>query len=158
MTSAECVATNESGGYLGQVELKFQGREISSATSVSIDNLTDDAAMQNGGMSLRELLNRELANKDVAAKVATARRRVGQTQKINSLAKLRLSAGLSQQQVADGMGIQQPAIARWERNPGSITAENMRALAKALGSTMSNVAQAIEEQLMNQASMEHDHA
>lgn len=158
MSSAECVATNESGGYLGQVELKFQGREISSATSVSIDNTSDDSAIRNGGMSLRELLDRELANKDVAAKVATARRRVGQTHKQKGLAKLRLSAGLSQQQVADGMGIQQPAIARWERNPGSITAENMRALARALNSTMSTVAQAIEEQLMNQASMEHDHA
>ncbi len=134
------------------VELRFQGREIPITTTEVDDSVSC------GGMSLRDLLDRELSDNDIAERVSIARRNIGRSKRKNGLAKLRLTAGLSQQQVADSMNIQQPAIARWERNPGSITADNMRALAKALHSSMSEVAQVIEEQLMNQSAMRHEHA
>ena len=159
MSTAECVSSSEGANtYLGKVELKFQGREIStSAPSSEVENI-DNPAIRNEGMSLANLLNREMADSDVSNRVSVARRRLGQAQKENGLAKLRLSAGLSQKNVADAMGLQQPAIARWERHPGSISAENMRSLARALNLSMSDVAEAIDVQLSLTASQRQEYA
>ena len=148
MSSAECVSSSDEGqGFLGRVEMKFQGREITALKSLPIESALDNPALQNGGMSLRDLLDRELTDPEVAKDVASTRRRLGSTKQQHGLAKLRLSTGLSQQQVADAMGVQQPAIARWERNPSGIAADRMLALASALNLSMADVAQAIEEQL-----------
>src|SRR6266568_6549280 len=49
------------------------------------------------------------------------------------LAALREAAGLSQAQVADKLGITQPAYAYWEREPVALRAEQLAALADSLG-------------------------
>lgn len=158
MTSAECLGTNKSNAsYLRTVELKFQGHEVTAPQPVA-DNASNNLAIQNGGMSLSDLLKKEMANPDVAARASDARRRIGQAKQVNGIAKIRLSAGMSQQQVADAMGVQQPAIARWERHPGGISASNMRDMAAALNMTMGEVAQAIDEQLTSQQSTRPEHA
>lgn len=158
MKSAECLSTNESGTrYLRAVELKFQGHEVT-APQPTADNASNNIAIKNGGVSLGDLLKKEMANPDVAARASGVRRRLGQAKQASGIAKLRLNAGMSQQQVADAMGVQQPAIARWERHPGGISASNMRDMAAALNMTMSDVAQAIDEQLSSEQSTRLEHA
>lgn len=156
--SAECLSINESGtGYLRTAELKFQGHEVT-APVLTIDNASNNIAIKNGGISLSDLLKKEMANPIVAARASAVRRRIGQVKQAHGIAKLRLSAGMSQQQVADAMGVQQPAIARWERHPGGISASNMRDMAAALSMTMSDVAQAIDEQLSSKQFTRLEHA
>lgn len=156
MKSAECLSTDVSNSkYLGTVELKFQGVDVTPLHPTTRNN---DPAIKNGGMSLSDLLNKEMADVNVAARASGVRRRLGRTKQSNGIAKLRLEAGLSQQQVADAMGLQQPAIARWERNPGAMSVDNLRALAKALNLSTSTAAQAIDEQLTTQQSTRLEHA
>lgn len=47
--------------------------------------------------------------------------------------ELRLAAGLSQQEVADQLGIGQPSYADWERRNIAISADQLRRLADILG-------------------------
>jgi transcriptional regulator with XRE-family HTH domain len=48
---------------------------------------------------------------------------------------LREKAGLSQQQVADALGISQPAYALWERRDVAVRIEQLQKLATVLGTT-----------------------
>ncbi|MDD2237435.1 MAG: helix-turn-helix transcriptional regulator [Oscillospiraceae bacterium] len=48
---------------------------------------------------------------------------------------LREAAGLSQQQVADALGISQPAYALWERRDVAVRIEKLQKLAAVLGTT-----------------------
>jgi len=61
-----------------------------------------------------------------------------------SLATLRLKAGLSQAQLAQAMGTQQPNVARWERNPGNLEYGSMKKLAAALGLATEDVLRVLE--------------
>ena len=52
---------------------------------------------------------------------------------------LREQAGLSQQQLADRLGLTQRAYAYWERNPVALRPEQLRELALALGVAVENL-------------------
>jgi transcriptional regulator with XRE-family HTH domain len=49
------------------------------------------------------------------------------------IAKAREAAGLTQAEVAERMGVTQPVVAYWEREPVALRAEQLAALADALG-------------------------
>lgn len=66
--------------------------------------------------------------------------------KRTGLLALRMQAGLSQTELAQRMGTHQPSIARWERAPMSMSAQNMNAMAIALGVPAVDVFTAIQEQ------------
>ena len=52
---------------------------------------------------------------------------------------LREQAGLSQQQLADRLGLTQRAYAYWERNPVALRPEQLQELARALGVTVEDM-------------------
>lgn len=61
-----------------------------------------------------------------------------------TLSGLRLSAGLSQQQLAEALGTQQPNIARMEKRPGDLTISKIRRLAQVLHADLGEIVEAIE--------------
>lgn len=86
--------------------------------------------------------------------MAKVRRKVGAAQATEAgcgLAALRLSAGLSQKTLAERMGKQQPAIARWERNPSQMQIETAFAYCEALGITLQEFQDAIRPTKNNAA-------
>ncbi len=62
----------------------------------------------------------------------------------NSLRKLRLNAGLSQEQLAQTVGTSQPRIARIEAGREDIGLDVARRLSKALGVDMNSIADALD--------------
>lgn len=48
-----------------------------------------------------------------------------------AIIKLRKKLNLTQQQLADKIGVSQPMIARWESGSGNITMKNMERIAQA---------------------------
>jgi len=87
-------------------------------------------------LNASEYLARVEADPRKSAALARARGRAGQRVSENeaiSLTKLRLSAKLSQAQLALKLGTQQPNIARWERDPKNMTVETVFRFAEALG-------------------------
>lgn len=88
-----------------------------------------------GEISASEYLAKVEANPKKAAALSRVRARAGRNDSTDpiSLAKLRLSAGLSQSQLAAKLATQQPNIARWEREPQSMTVDTVFKFADALG-------------------------
>lgn len=92
--------------------------------------------LRSGELNASEYLARVEADPRKSAALARARGRAGQRVSENeaiSLTKLRLSAKLSQAQLALKLGTQQPNIARWERDPKNMTVETVFRFAEALG-------------------------
>ena len=58
----------------------------------------------------------------------------------------RLRKGWTQQQLADAVGVSQPAIGLWERGKRDILADNLMALAKALGVSVEELAGMLDDQ------------
>lgn len=95
-----------------------------------------DPALELGGKLVDDYLAEQEADPEMAAALARARTRVGSKvaqQNSGGLVALRLSAGLSQQQLAERLGAHQPSIARWERKPEQMTYSTIVLMAKALG-------------------------
>ena len=114
----------------------------------TINNLTDDPALSAGGLEADDFLSQFLAEPGMAEAVAKVRRKVGNAQATEpgcGLAALRLKAGLSQKELGDRMGKLQPAIARWERNPSQMQMDNAMAYCKAVGATLQEFSDAIEQ-------------
>lgn len=120
----------------------------------AIDSLGNDPALNAGGLEADDFLEQFLADPDMADAMAKVRRKVGAAQAPEAgcgLAALRLSAGLSQKTLAERMGKQQPAIARWERNPSQMQIETAFAYCEALGITLQEFQDAIRPTKNNAA-------
>lgn len=99
------------------------------------------------GIDISELIAKREGNPRRAAALARARRKIAdhiEGDAALSLAQLRLSKGLSQQMVADAMGVKQPYIARIERGEDDMKISTVINLAKALGVPSSMVFELIE--------------
>jgi transcriptional regulator with XRE-family HTH domain len=51
--------------------------------------------------------------------------------------------GLSQQQLAERLGIKQSSVARWERDPSTMLVATMRRMAEVLGVDVAKMAQVV---------------
>lgn len=86
-----------------------------------------------------------------AAALAAARQKLVVELAASPLSALRLRAGLSQQQVAERMGVSQPQVARCEQgkhDPGTGTVQR---LAEALGVSVDEVFKAVRQGLQRKA-------
>jgi ribosome-binding protein aMBF1 (putative translation factor) len=106
------------------------------------------------GPELGVYLRRLERNPERAQALAGARQRLAQSMnhklgsgKPSSLAALRLQAGLSQTQLADKLRTQQPAVARFEKDPSAMQFPTMSAIAEATKTSVGAVAEIIEAQL-----------
>lgn len=142
---------HSSGLDLGSVEtgtIYVRATVMKGHKWVDVDTLTDNRAIKRGGMSVDDYLGKVLSEPGMERRISSFRRRAGASA-INSgqssLAAIRLSAGLTQQQLADRMGMQQPNIARMERNPSAIQFETMAKLATALTVPLQSVVDAIAQ-------------
>lgn len=92
-------------------------------------------ALQAGQLAAADYLAQVEADPRRAAALARARVRAGRVNAAatQTLSQLRLSAGLSQAQLAERLGTQQPNIARWERDPRNMNVETIHRFAAALG-------------------------
>jgi plasmid maintenance system antidote protein VapI len=100
------------------------------------------APLRTGEISAVDFLAKVEADPRKAAALAGARERAGLRAQANgrsTLTALRLSARLSQTQLAEKMKTQQPNIARWEREPKNMTADTVYKLAEALGVSAATV-------------------
>lgn len=118
---------------------------------VPLDPLADDPAILNGGTEAGEFFARRSRDPARAARLASARKKLGQALEAThgqrtGLVALRMKAGLSQTELAQRMQTQQPSVARWERSPKTISFQNMEAMAAALGVSAVEVFTAIQEQ------------
>lgn len=142
----------------------FRATWINPDKWVDLADQTDDPVLLRGGKEARSYLRQKLSDPARAARVAALRTEIG-----NSLAEehagvltlsiLRMRAGLSQSALAERVGTQQPNIARWEKSPAGIQIETIAKLAKALGSTVEEVAACIAKQIeaAEQTSLEARH-
>lgn len=102
-------------------------------------------ALRPGELSAADYLAAVEADPRKSAALARARARAGQSVSEiggTNLAKLRLSAKMSQAQLAAKLGTQQPNVARWERDPKNMTAETVFRFAEALGVNATEVLEA----------------
>lgn len=120
----------------------------------ALDDLSTDPAIRAGGHELGDYLRRIERNPARAAAMAKARQRLAQSmskqsdnESPTSLAALRLRAGLSQTQMAERMQTQQPAVARFERDPSNLGFLTLLAIASAVGCPVGDVANVIAAQL-----------
>lgn len=74
-----------------------------------------------------------------SAALAKARQKLAGEMATTPLAALRLRAGLSQQQVAERMGVSQPQVARCEQGKHDPGTETIARLADALGASVGEV-------------------
>jgi len=84
-----------------------------------------------------------------AAAIAKGRQRLARVAEqfnrgVRPLYALRLSAGLSQSELADKMEMKQPNIARLEKRPGDPSLSTLQKLAKVLGVDIQEVIAAVE--------------
>lgn len=64
---------------------------------------------------------------------------------MSSLVRLRKKAGLSQQYIADHLGISQGAVSQWEQGLSMPSADKLPILAKLLGCTTDELLEGISE-------------
>lgn len=119
---------------------------------VPLDTDSNDPVVARGGETARSYLERKLSDPSRRARMAALRREIGQglvSQRSGreTIATLRMQAGLSQTALAEKMGTQQPNIARWEKSPTSMQFENVVKLAGALGMPIGKVASVMEAQM-----------
>ncbi len=108
--------------------------------------LTQPAAIA-GATTLADYARGSEAQPGRAEALAAARKRLAGDLAASPLAALRLQAGLSQQQVADRMGVSQPQVARCEQGRHDPSTETVARLAKALDAPLAEVFLATREGL-----------
>ncbi|MDB5937938.1 MAG: hypothetical protein JWP77_302 [Polaromonas sp.] len=118
---------------------------------VPLDPLADDPAILNGGTEAGEFFVRRSRDPARAARLSTARKKLGQGLDATyggrtALVALRMKAGLSQTELAQRIGTQQPSVARWERSPEKMGYETIEAWANSLGVDTMDVCAAIKAQ------------
>jgi DNA-binding XRE family transcriptional regulator len=100
-----------------------------------------------GATPMSEYAQRSAAHPDRAAALVKARQKLAFELAASPLSAMRLRAGLSQQQVAERMGISQPQVARYEQGKHDPGTETIARLAKALGASVDEVFKAAHESL-----------
>lgn len=118
---------------------------------VVLDPLADESALLKGGTEAGEFFARRSRDPVRAARLVVARKKLGQalvaTQgQRTGLVALRMKAGLSQTELAQRLGTQQPSVARWERSPETMKFESIEAWAHALDVNIMDVCAAIKAQ------------
>ncbi len=96
--------------------------------------------------SIQELIAERERDPRKAAALARARQKLSAHLSEGgsvSIAQLRLSKGLSQVQLATAMNVKQPYIARVERGDDDLKFSTIESLARALGETVSTIAQSL---------------
>lgn len=105
-----------------------------------------DNCITKGGLKSGDYLAQRLSNPTRAAKIAAARKRLGKAldnADKKTLLSLRLKQGLTQTQVAEKLKTAQPNITRWEKNPSSMSVDNMKRYAAAIGVAALEVAEVV---------------
>lgn len=118
---------------------------------LDIGRLDQAPALLVGDTEAGQFFARRHRNPAHAARMSAATMKLGQALeathgKHTGLLALRMQAGLSQAELAQRMGTHQPSIARWERTPMTMSGQNMKAMAIALGVPAVDVFTAIQEQ------------
>lgn len=119
---------------------------------VTLSTTEIDPVVSRGGETASDFLRRRLADPARAARVAAFRKEVGEalTDKRGgreTLAALRMKAGLSQAALAEKMGTKQPNIARWEKSPAGMQFESIAKLAEALSVDVGVLAKVMQSQV-----------
>lgn len=125
--------------------LTMEGRDLN-APELTCTDLQTDRAILNGGITLDDFLARELADPEVAAAAREVRKASGRAKQQTGIAKLRLTAGLTQAELATRMQTQQSAIARLEKNPSTMSYAGMVTMSEAIGCDLSELFTAIQKQ------------
>jgi ribosome-binding protein aMBF1 (putative translation factor) len=118
---------------------------------LDIDLLDQAPALLAGDTEAGEFFARRNRDPAHAARMAAVTKKLGHALeatygKRTGLLALRMKAGLSQTELARRMDTHQPGIARWERAPTTMSVQNIKAMAAALGVTSGEVFTAIDEQ------------
>lgn len=74
----------------------------------------------------------------------------------NRLLKLRKKQGLSQEELAEKLGVSRQAVSKWERSEASPDTDNLIALAKIYGLTLDQLIYGTEESTDNESDNEND--
>lgn len=132
---------------LGGTHNAVVGLHITPVMIVLNQRLDRPAPMR--GLSASGRAARIAANPQRAAALRQGRQRLAaaigrQNEGMQSLAGLRLAAGLSQAELAARMDMQQPNVARLERRPGDPSMTTIQRMARALSVELSDVVAAIE--------------
>lgn len=119
---------------------------------VPLSSTETDPVLSRGGETASNYLRRKLSDPTRAARVAAFRKEVGQALTDQrggreTLAALRMKAGLSQAALAEKMGTKQPNIARWERSPANMQFDSMAKLADALSVDVGLLAKVMQSQI-----------
>ena len=104
-----------------------------------------------GAMPMADYATKSAAQPGRAAALAKAREKLAGELATSSLSALRLQAGLSQQQVAERMGVSQPQVARCEQGKHDPGTETIARWAEALGVSGAEVFQAARDGLQLRA-------
>jgi DNA-binding XRE family transcriptional regulator len=104
-----------------------------------------------GATRMAEYASASEAKPGRADALAKARQNLAGELAASPLAALRLRAGLSQQQVAERMGVSQPQVARCEQSKHDPGTETIARLAQALGVSVSEVFDAVRDGLQRRA-------
>jgi DNA-binding XRE family transcriptional regulator len=114
-------------------------------TFVTVDMTTPRPVEVGEGRTISELIAERQNDPRKAAALMRARKKIAGiiTSEGVSIASLRLAKGMSQQQLADAMGVKQPYIARIERGE-DVKISTIVSLAKALGESTESVFKAME--------------
>lgn len=117
-------------------------------TFVTVDTTPPQPAEAGQGRTISELIAERQNDPRKAAALMRARKKLAGiiANEGSSIASLRLSKGMSQQQLADAMGVKQPYIARIERGE-DVKISTIASLAKALGVSTESVFKAMEDML-----------
>ncbi|MDN4052522.1 helix-turn-helix transcriptional regulator [Massilia sp. YIM B02763] len=107
------------------------------------------------GIAISDLIAEREKDPRKAAALARARRKISGmiANEGSSIASLRLSKGMSQQQLANAMGVKQPYIARIERGE-DVKISTVTGLASALGESTDVVFRAMENMLKTKERIE----
>lgn len=117
-------------------------------TLITVEMAAPKIAESIQGKTISDLLAEREKDPRKAAALARARKKLSSViaSDGNSVASLRLAKGLSQQQLANNMGVKQPHIARIERGE-DVKISTILSLANALNESPEVVFKALESQL-----------
>lgn len=147
---------------MGSVQTGHASMRVTLISADLINDESERAVRAGRSRRLSDYLRESASKPERAEHLSAAARELATTDKVSlrPLTRLRLQADMTQAALAESMGVSQPNIAKWERDPGNMTCETQRRLAIALGVNYMDVAAAIEAQYQasQQAAKRDDHA
>lgn len=123
---------NLGGVVLG--EFKATAQLYTDDAWISLSDMDSDPAIKNGGQVADDFLSEFFADPKVKDRTSEVIKQIGLNLEPGcGLAGLRMRAGFSQKEFAALLNMQQPAISRWEKNPGQISTDNVLQICDTLG-------------------------